>query len=531
MGTGVLGADENVTIDMEAQQPQTSEEHPVVVRLTRETSLSRGAARGSVWLTFGTGAQQAFQFGISIVMARLLTPGEFGQAAIVFSVAAFAQIFTDLGLTASVVQTSRLTEEVLASAFWLNALTGLALTALFSALAIPLADIYGHPDIRGLMILASLNFTLSCGSVHLALLERSFRFRRIATLEFVASIVGLISGPVAFLLGCGVYSLMVSMLTSTTLLSIFYIGSVRWWPRRFATRAALRRIWRFARGLVGFNAVNYWGRNVDNLALGITVSAADLGRYNRAYSLTGIPVSQTSGVFMRALYPALARMQDDRPRLARAWTRTMSAVTGGFAVPVTLTMAATAPALVSVLYGSRWTPMTPMLEILCLAAVPQILLTGTGGPLRAMGETGVLFKISLITASTSVLAIFAGLPFGAVGVCVAILVNSWLMVPVCVRPLARGFGTGWPELVRGVVTTWHLPIIAALCELAVRLLMPGRANDFVVLATQLAVGGLVFAGLVARSSSEVGVWVRARVSAWYCSRRAPALAPTEREIL
>ena len=124
VGTGVLGADENVTIDMEAQQPQTSEEHPVVVRLTRETSLSRGAARGSVWLTFGTGAQQAFQFGISIVMARLL-PRVKRQAAIVFSVAAFAQIFTDLGLTASVVQTSRLTEEVLASAFWLNALTGL----------------------------------------------------------------------------------------------------------------------------------------------------------------------------------------------------------------------------------------------------------------------------------------------------------------------------------------------------------------------------------------------------------------------
>ena len=76
---------------MEAQQPQPSEEHPVVVRLARETSLSRGAARGSVWLTLGTGAQQAFQFGISIVMARLLTPGEFGQAAVVFSVAAFAR--------------------------------------------------------------------------------------------------------------------------------------------------------------------------------------------------------------------------------------------------------------------------------------------------------------------------------------------------------------------------------------------------------------------------------------------------------
>ena len=148
-------------------------EHPSLARLSQGMSLAEGARSGGVWMGAASLGTQAFQFALSIVMARLLVPSQFGEVALAFSITAFAQIFTDLGLTAAVVHARRVTEDLLSSAFWLSTLTGFALTAATCALAVPLAAIYGEPNLVGLLIVVSLNFTLSCGAVQLALLERS----------------------------------------------------------------------------------------------------------------------------------------------------------------------------------------------------------------------------------------------------------------------------------------------------------------------------------------------------------------------
>ena len=160
---------------------------------------------------------QALQFVVSIAMARLLLPSQFGEATLAYSITGFAMIFTDLGLTAAVVHADRVTEELLSSAFWLSALTGFALTIATCALAFPLAALYGQPELIGLLIVVSFNFTLSCGAAHLALLERSLNFRRIAIIETVGAVVATLTAPIAALLGFGVYSLVLGPLLGTCL--------------------------------------------------------------------------------------------------------------------------------------------------------------------------------------------------------------------------------------------------------------------------------------------------------------------------
>ena len=193
-------------------------------------------------------ATQVFQFLISILMARLLFPSQFGEVALVASIAGFAGIFTDLGIGAAVVQAKRVTEDLLATAFWLNTLTGVVLTLALCALAVPLSMIYSQPRLVGLMIVASLNFTFSVGTVQLALLERSFKFRRIAIIETTSSVVATVVAPAAVLLGFGVYSLVLAPLVGTCVLSTALWASVRWWPRKWASRDAIRELWSFSRG-------------------------------------------------------------------------------------------------------------------------------------------------------------------------------------------------------------------------------------------------------------------------------------------
>ena len=293
-------------------------EHPVLERLTSGITLAEGARRGGAWMAGASLGTQVFQFMVSILMARLLFPGQFGEAAIVYSIAGFAQIFTDLGIGAAVVHAKRVTEDLLSSAFWLNALTGIGLTLLLCALSVPLSMIYGQPRLVGLMIVVSLNFTLSFGTVPLALLERSFNFPRIAVIETGSSVIAIVAAPVFVVLGFGVYSLVLGPLVGTIVLSVWLWAAVWWWPRRWASRRAIHELWAFSRGLVGFNAVNYWARNLDNVLLGGTVSSAQLGEYNRSYNLMMIPVGQIGAVLVRVLYPALTdagRAQAPRPRL------------------------------------------------------------------------------------------------------------------------------------------------------------------------------------------------------------------------
>lgn len=509
--------------DYEAASPETVDseppEHPVLVRLARGVTLAEGARSGGAWLGTASLGTQAFQFAFSIVMARLLLPSQFGEAAIAYSIAAFAQIFTELGLTASVVHAKHVNEDLLSSAFWLSALSGSALTILTCALAVPLAAIYGQPQLVGLLIVVSLNFTFSEGAVHLALLERSLNFRRIAIIETACTMIAIAAAPLFFVLGFGVYSLVLGPLVGTCLLTASLWASVRWRPHRWASRAAIAEIWSFSRGLVGFNALNYWSRNLDNLLLGATVSTGELGEYSRSYNLMMIPVAQMGGVIMRVMFPALARMRDDPLRMSRAWSRALGAASGSFAMPLALTMAATAPALVRVLYGQKWIGMIPVLELLSLSAIPQIVCTATGGAYRAAGATGLLFRVGILGTILTVIAIGVGLPWGTVGVAATFLVNAWILVPVSVGPLARLLGIPLLKLLGPVVAGWGPAVATGAAELLVRLAAPGHLSAWSILALQLAAGGFVYLVLMWRSQSEVAILAKERL------RRFVAILP------
>jgi O-antigen/teichoic acid export membrane protein len=497
-------------------------QHPVLARLSRDTSLADGARQGAMRLGAGRVVAQAFQFAVSIVVARLLLPSQFGEAALVLSVSAFAQIFTDLGLGAAIVQARLVTQKLLCSAFWLNLASGVALACGFSALAVPLASFYDNPRLAGLLVLASLNFVLACGVVQLALLERSFNFRTVAIVETFAAVVGVAAVPILALAGMGTYSLVIGPLIGTTLLSASLWYTVRWWPTERPDLAATKELWSFARGLVGFNAVNYWSRNLDNLVLGKVVSAGDLGEYSRSYNLMYIPVQQSSQILGRALYPALARMQEEPQRMARAWSRALGAASA-VTLPVALTIAATAPYLVHVLYGPRWAGMVTVLELLMLSAVPQIPAAASGVGYRATGRTDLLFRLALVSVAFTVVATFVGAFWGAEGVAASVLIRSWLMLWVVMAPLARILDVSSTFLLGPIYRSCGPAIAMVVGELVVRFAVGGRIAPWQVLSLQLVVGGALYAFAVRRSTSEASELTKAVVRRrldWIRSRRA-----------
>lgn len=496
-------------------------ELPVLETLARDVTVGRGAREGAAWITASRLCWQAFQFAVSLVTARLLLPSQFGEAALALTLCAFAQLFTDLGLAAALVHARRVTESLLSTTFWLNTLTGVGLCVGISLVSVPVAAAYHRPSLAPLLILASLNFALSCGVVQIGLLERTFRFKRLAMMEAATNIVGIAVVPAAALLGAGAASLVLGPLSSTALLSLALWVSVPWRPRERPRHAALRDLWRFSRGIVGFNALNYWSRNLDTLLLGRVATAGQLGEYTRAYTLTTVPVFQMSMIASRVMFPSLARLQGDRPRMGRAWTKGMSTASA-LTLPLTVALATTAPALVPVLYGPRWDGMVPVLELLALAAMPQIVASASGSLFRATGHTDLMFKVGLISSLMSVVAIIAGLPWSTTGVAAALLIKSWLALPVVLVPLARIVGLRARDVVLPVLGTAGPTAGLAAATLAVRALAPHDTAAWEVLAAQLVTGALVYLAILWRTNGPAFETLRRQALALRGRRRAAA---------
>lgn len=479
-----------------ADEVPAAGEHPAVRRLSAGGSLGTQVRRGVAWSAAGRGVLVAAQLGSQAVLARLLSPSDYGLYALVALFVGFVSFFGQLGLTTALVQTRQLTDRLLAAAFWLNLVTGVVAAGLVAAGAPVVAAVYDDPRLTVLVALAGLSLALNVAAVPSALMQRALRFKQLSTIEVGTTVLGLLATVGFALAGFGATSLVLGPLVHVVVHDVAVWCVVRWVPRHLAHSRELGQLWRFGRGLTGANLLYYLSRNLDTALLGAVVGRAELGLYSRSYNIMVLPLTQVTTVLSRVLLPAFATMQDDVPRLRRAWLQSArtSLVVG---TPLGLGVAASAPAVVGTLYGEAWLGMVPTLVLLCLSLPPQLVGRVVGPAYQALGRTGLQFRVAALSTVLTIVAILAGLPWGTTGVAAALLAVSGLSLAVGLVPLARllelSTGQLW-RAVRGILLAGAGMGLAAwgAGALVHQLSMPAPA----VLGVQATAGGLAYAGLL-----------------------------------
>jgi len=220
-----------------------------------------------------------------------------------------------------------------------------------------------------------------------------------------------------------------------------------------------------------------------------------------------LPVGQIQVVMNRVLFPALTRLRDDRPRLGRAWLRALS-VSGVATAPIAIGMAVAAPAMVEVLFGTRWLGMVTVLELLAISALPQTLTATVGGLLRATGATDSMFKLGLVVSGLRLVAMVAGLPWGTVGVAAALMIAFYVETVIFARPCLRQTGLTWRQLLRAIRGVWVSCLALAAAGIVVRVLVGGEWAAWQVLLTQIAACAVAYVAtlaLVQRSTLMLAV--------------------------
>ena len=260
-------------------------------------NLKHQVLAGVMWNTVACIGQQAVQFALSVILARLLLPDDFGSIGMILVFTSFIGMFADAGFGSAVIQQSHISDRHLQSVFWFNVAAGLFLSAVMFASAPFLAGFYQEPVLLSLARgLSPVFILISVGLVPAALMQRRLQFQSFARINLVATLAsGVIAVAMAFL-GAGVWSLAAQYLVGYFVIAALSFALSGWRPRRRFSWASLRELWGFTGNLLGFNFVNCWARNADNMLIGRFLGAAALGYYSRAYGLMLMPITQIISV-------------------------------------------------------------------------------------------------------------------------------------------------------------------------------------------------------------------------------------------
>ena len=470
--------------------------------------------RGGSWLAAGQLLRNVLQIVVIVILAKLLSPADYGLATLAFIVIGFGYIFTELGLTAAVVQKQDLTEDDLRAAFWLNAGAGLVVTAVVATAAPSIAAVYDEPRLLPLLLVSSLTFTVSLGIVHTALLERAGRFRTLTVIDLACTVFGWTVTVVAAASGLGALSLVLGPLLQAVLSSVVLWCTVRWLPRGRGSRMAYAHVWRFGRALSGYTVVNFLSFNADSIVVSRVAGTSELGLYNRAYNLTRMPADQAFWILDRLLLPTFSRLQTDRARLQAAVLRSV-----GFSClllfPALFGMAVLAEPIVGGVLGDKWLGMVPLLQLLAIASAPQVAVSVMRTVFTAAGATGKLFRYGLVQNAVTVAAILVGARWGPIGVAAALALRAWLGLPWLMAAPMRLLDLTWSAAVAPMVRVLTATLVMSG---AVHLLDDGLADQPPAVRVSLGIllGVTVFglsAALVARTDIRSAIaFLRRRTS-------------------
>lgn len=340
---------------------------------------------------------------ISMILARLLVPENYGVVSIAMTLLGFLSMFSSLGIASAIIQRRDLTKNDYDSIFTITLIIGFVLTLLFFACSWPIAKFYKNPQLIPVCQILSIQILLgSANMVPGALLshERKFKILAIRGLFFQ-----LLTGPMAIAAayyGAGVYALVISPTVSSIGVLIWNCRYYKLKVTRHLSLAPIKKIFSFSAYQFLFEFVNYFSRNFDKLIIGRLLGLALVGIYNVAYALMMYPMGYISSVLNPVLHPVLSTMQDNPKEMAVKYGKLVKVV-ATMSFPLGIIFSGLSPDLIHFVYGHKWDAAIPVSSILALSVPLQMILSTSGAVFMSCNNTKMNFWVGIRNTLTTVI--------------------------------------------------------------------------------------------------------------------------------
>lgn len=377
-------------------------------------NLKSKTQKGLVWSFVERFATQGVQFLFGIILARLLSPEDYGTIAMPLVFLAIAQCFIDSGFSTALIRKPDLTEEDLSTAFYFNIGVGvICYFALF--LSSPLiADFYNTPILSDLLKVTALAtlFNPLC-AVQQAILTRKIDFKTQAIVSLSGAIVSGSVGLVMAYSGYGIWSLVFQQVGGYIIRTILLWILGRWKPKRKWSWESFHYLWGFGSKMLGSALLETTYNNIYPLVIGKCFSAIDLGNYTRAQQFSSLPSSNVTGVLQRVTFPVLSTIQNEDERLAKNYCKILK-MSAFLIFPMMLMLSAIADPLIRVLLTDKWEGCIILLQIICFDMMWYPIHAINLNLLTVKGRSDLFFRLEVLKKIVGILIMCVAVPHGII---------------------------------------------------------------------------------------------------------------------
>ncbi|MDE6339491.1 MAG: lipopolysaccharide biosynthesis protein, partial [Muribaculaceae bacterium] len=386
--------------------------------------LKRKALKGVLWSGIDKAGVKAVAFIVSIVIARILSPSDYGIIGMILVFITIANIFIDSGMSQALVQRKNRTASDMATAFYFNIAVAVICYIILFFTAPLISKFYEVSILTSILRILGLNIIISSfATVQRANLLAKLDFKTIAIVHIGGVLVSGFVGIWMAETGYGVWALIGQQMSSTfTSTLIFWIGG-KWHPTTGFSKESFKGLWKFGSKLLATGLVATIMREIYTVAIGKAYRSAELGYYTRAVQTSDMVAITTNDIINAVTFPILSSLQDDKTRMVEVYSR-MLGMTAYFIFPIMTGLAVLASPFISVLLTDKWLPVVPLLQWLCFARMFTPISALNMNILNAVGRSDLFMKLDFSKLPLTILTMLITIPLGVKAIVIGNFVTT-----------------------------------------------------------------------------------------------------------
>ncbi len=457
-------------------------------------TLRQKAISGLKWSFADNVVNLGLQFVVGVILARLLSPKEFGLIGMVTVFIAIAIAFIDSGFSQALIRKEKCTEKDYSTVFYFNISVGIVVYWLLFFISTPISRFYNEPKLVDVVrVLALIIIIESLTVIQRTILTKNINFKLQTKISIIASFLSGGVGILLALLGYGVWSLVWRAVLQNVFISVLLWRWNRWRPARVFDYQSFREMLGFGSKLLASGLLNTTFQNIYYLVIGKFFSATELGYYTKADQFKALPSQNLDSVIQRVSYPVLAEIQNNDERLKKAYRRLIKNTTFISFVSM-IGMAAMARPLIITLIGAKWSSSIPILQLLCFSAILYPLQSLNLNMLKVKGKSDLFLKLEILKKLLVVPTVVLGVAFGIRMMLYCMVANSLIAYYLNSYWSGRLIEYPMTEQIADILPSFVVALIGSAVAWCLGVLFQNQ-SQFLVLGAEMAAVFITVVGI------------------------------------